>query len=176
LSCRPDPSICIAIKRYVQRDHLCELVDGSFVVIEGLEFLPWDVFAFIDNSINDCNVPYSGPRGNYPGTARREEYANAQQAVYSGYTLNYGIRVETCLRPDGICTVFGPVSARHHNASVLWTSNLKSFLYELQRGRFTTTNRDPVFYTAFGNCAYNLGMQCIQLYHRPFAAGAPLTK
>jgi hypothetical protein len=43
---------------------------------------------------------------------------------YSGYTHRHGIRVETCFRPDGICTVFGPVSARHHDASVLRTSNL----------------------------------------------------
>ena len=93
---------------------------------------------------------------------------------YLGYTHRHGIRVERCFWPDGICTVFGPVSARHHNASVQ-TSNLNSFLYELQDGNFSTTNGDPIFYTAFGNCAYNLGMQCIQLYHRPFGAGAPLT-
>jgi hypothetical protein len=75
-------------------------------------------FAFIDNSIDDCNVPYAGPRGNWPGAARREEYADTQQALYSGYTHRHGIRVETCFRPDGICTVFGPVSARHHDVSV----------------------------------------------------------
>ena len=144
-------------------------------MIEGLEFSPWDAFAFIDNSIDDCNVPYAGPRGNWPGAAMREEYADAQQALYSGYTHRHGIRVETCFRPDGICTVFGPVSARHHDASVLRTSNLNSFLYELQDGHFSTTDGDPVFYTAFGDCAYNLGMQCIQSYHRPFGAGADLT-
>ena len=93
-------------------------------MIEGLEFSPWDAFAFIDNSIDDCNVPYAGPRGDWPGAARREEYADAQQALYSGYTHRHGIRVGTCFRPDGICTVFGPVSARHHDASVLRTSNL----------------------------------------------------
>ena len=118
-------------------------------------------FAFIDNSIDDCNVAYAGPHSKYPGAARREEYADAQQALYSGYTHRHGIRVETCFRPDGICTVFGPVSARHHDASVLRTSNLNSFLYELQLDCFTTTGRNPVFYIAFGDCAYNLGMQCI---------------
>ncbi len=83
--------------------------------------------------------------------------------------------METCFWPDGICTVFGPVSARHHDASVLRTSNLNSFLYKLQRDGFTTTDGNPIFYTAFGDCAYNLGMQCIQPYHHPFGARAPLT-
>ena len=158
------PEFALAIEEYLQRDQLRELVDGNFVKIEGLEFSPWDAFAFIDNSIDDCNVAYAGPRGDYPGAVRREEYADAQQALYSGYTHRHGIRVETCFRPDGICTVFGPVSARHHDASVLRTSNLNSFLYELQLGRFTTTDGNPVFYTAFGDW-----------YHRPFGAGAPLT-
>ena len=81
-------------------------------------------------------------------------------------THRHGIRVGTCFRPDGICTVFGPVSARHHDASVLRTSNLNSFLYELQNGHFSTTNEDPVFYTAFGDCAYNLGMQPPPIWSR----------
>ena len=79
------PRFARAIERYLQRDHLHELVDGTFVVIEGLEFLLWDAFAFIDNSINDCNVAHVGPRGDWPGAARRKEYADVQQALYSGY-------------------------------------------------------------------------------------------
>ena len=81
------PQFARAIERYLQCDHLRELVDGTFVVIEGLEFSPWDAVAFIDNSINDCNVAYVGPRVDWPGTARREEYADVQQALYSGYPL-----------------------------------------------------------------------------------------
>ena len=61
------PRFARAIERYLQRNHLRELIDGSFVVIEGLEFSPWDAFAFIDNSIDDCNVPYAGPLGDWPG-------------------------------------------------------------------------------------------------------------
>jgi hypothetical protein len=34
------PRFARAIERYLQCDHLRELIDGSFVVIEGLEFLP----------------------------------------------------------------------------------------------------------------------------------------
>ena len=50
-----------------------------------------------------------------------------------------------------------------------------SAIGRVRMGTFSTTDGDPVFYTAFGDCAYNLGMQCIQSYHRPFGAGAPLT-
>jgi len=45
----------------------------------------------------------------------------------------------------------------------------------MQLDRFTTEDGNPVFYNAFGDCAYNLGMQCIQSYHCPFGAGATLT-
>ena len=50
-----------------------------------------------------------------------------------------------------------------------------SAIGRVRMGTFSTTDGDPVFYTAFGDCAYNLGMQCIQSYHRPFGAGADLT-
>ena len=43
------PEFALAIEEYLQRDQLRELVDGNFVEIEGLEFSPWDAFAFIDN-------------------------------------------------------------------------------------------------------------------------------
>ena len=164
------PDFALAIEGYLQSDLLRELLNGRFAELEGLLFLPWDAFAFIDNSIDDCNVAYAGPRGDYPGAARREEYADAHQAPLSGYTHRHGIRVETCFWPDGICTVFGPISARYHDASVLRTSNLNFFLYRLQLDCFTSEDRNPVFYTAFGNCAYNLGMQCIQSYHHPFGS------
>ena len=96
------PDFALAIEEYLQSDQLRELVNGRFVELEGLLFSLWDAFAFIDNSIDDCNVAYAGPHSKYPGAARREEYADAQQALYSGYTHRHGIRVETCFRPDGI--------------------------------------------------------------------------
>ena len=41
-----------AIEEYVQRDHQRELVDGTMTIVPGINFLPWDVFAFIDDSID----------------------------------------------------------------------------------------------------------------------------
>ena len=73
-----------AIEEYVQRDHLRELVDGTMTIVPGINFMPWDVFAFIDDSIDRISTPFSGPRGDYEGAARRAEYADAQQAFYTG--------------------------------------------------------------------------------------------
>ena len=41
-----------AIEEYVQRDHQRELVDVTMTIVPGINFLPWDVFAFIDESID----------------------------------------------------------------------------------------------------------------------------
>jgi hypothetical protein len=57
--------------------------------------MPWDIFAFIDDSIDHISTPFFGPRGDYEGAAHWEEYANAQQAFYTGYIKAHGIKVET---------------------------------------------------------------------------------
>jgi hypothetical protein len=46
----------------MQRDHLRELDDGTMTIVPGINFLPWDVFAFIDDSIDRISTPSSGPR------------------------------------------------------------------------------------------------------------------
>jgi hypothetical protein len=53
--------------------------------------MPWDVFAFIDDSIDHISTPFSGPRGDYEGAACWA----AQQAFYTGYIKAHGIKVET---------------------------------------------------------------------------------
>ena len=66
--------------------------------------------------------------------------------------------------PNGISTLFGPVSARRNDAGVLKISNLNEFLVGIQRGRFATAAGDEVFFSAFGDLAFNLGLQCVQSY------------
>jgi len=100
-----------AIEEYVQRDHIRKLVDGTMPIVPGINFMPWDVFAFIDDSIDCISTPFSGPQGDYEGAAHRAEYADAQQAFYRGYIKAHGIKVETVFLPNGLCTLFGPVSA-----------------------------------------------------------------
>ena len=78
------PQFHRAIEEYIQCDHLCELVHGTMTIIPGINFMPWDVFVFIDDSINRISTPFWGPRRDYEGAAHRAEYADAQQAFYTG--------------------------------------------------------------------------------------------
>jgi hypothetical protein len=73
--------------------------------------MQWDIFGFIDDSIDRILTPFSGPCGNYEGVARRAKYADAQQAFYSGYVKDHGINVEIIFLPNGLSTLFSPVSA-----------------------------------------------------------------
>jgi hypothetical protein len=45
-----------AIEEYVQRDHLCKLVDGTMRIVPSINFMPWDIFTFIDDSINHIST------------------------------------------------------------------------------------------------------------------------
>ena len=162
------------IEDYVQRDPQRELIDGTMTIVPGINFLPWDVFGFIDDSIDRICTPFSGPRGDYEGAARKEEYADSQQAFFTGYIHAHGIKVETVFLPNGLCTLFGPVSARRADAGVLRMSNLNEFLVDVQRGRFATAAGDEVFYSAFGDLAFKHGMQCIQSYYHNFTGAAQL--
>jgi hypothetical protein len=52
-----------AIEEYVQRDHLRELVDGTMTIVPSIDFMLWDIFAFIDDSINRVPPPFLGRTG-----------------------------------------------------------------------------------------------------------------
>ena len=71
-----------AIEDYVQHDHQRELMDRTMTINPGINFLPWDIFGFINDSIDHICTPFSGPRGDYKGAACREEYADSQQAFF----------------------------------------------------------------------------------------------
>ncbi len=159
----------------MQRNHLCELDDGTMTIVPGIIFLPWDVFAFIDDSIDCISTPFSGPRGDYEGAVRRAEFANAQQAFYTGYVKGHSIKVETVFLPNGISTLFGPVSAWQADAGIAAMSNLNAFLVLIQRGRFFSQVGAEVLFTVFGDLAFNLGHQCIQSCYHTVAAAAQLT-
>lgn len=165
-----------AIERFVQRDRMHENEDGTFVTIPGLEFLPKDAFAFMDDSIYGSSTPFSGPRGDYEGAARREEYQDTQRAVYTGYKKIHGIKVETVFLPNGITTLFGPVSARRSDCGVERMSNLNAFLLHLQHGMFWVHDGGAwLYYSVFGDGAFNIGKQCIQSYYRAIGAGGQLS-
>ena len=60
------------------------------------------------------------------------QYIDAQESVYSGWKSLHGIKVETVLLPNGISTVFGPVSARQNDRGTLNLSGLDRFLTLIQ--------------------------------------------
>jgi hypothetical protein len=66
------------------------------------------------------------------------EYADAHQAFYTGYCKYHGIKIESVFTPDGLRYIFGPLSARPADASVLRTSNLSNVIFLIQRGLWTT--------------------------------------
>jgi hypothetical protein len=82
---------------HVQCNHQRELINGTMTIVPGINFMPWDIFGFIDDSIDQILAPSSGPgpRGNYEGTAHKAKNADAQQAFYLGYIKDPRIKVET---------------------------------------------------------------------------------
>jgi len=98
------------------------------VAVEGLNFLPLDLFGLIDCLIDRICWPFSGPDGDYVGAPRKEQYACTQWEFYTSYKTCHGIKVETVLLPNGISTVYGPVSVGlHDTARVLNMSGLNQF-------------------------------------------------
>ena len=167
-----------AIEDFVTRDFNRENPDATWDSVPGLRFLPFDIFGWIDDSIDPTCTPFSGPRGDYAGAARREEYAEAQRAVYTGYKKLHGIKVETVFLPNGLTFMFGPVSARQSDVGVLKMSNLDAFLCFIQRGIFSILldgQRVPVFYAVFGDGTFAMNLQCVQSYYRRFSAAVQLT-
>ena len=92
----------------------------------------YNIFGWIDDSIDIVQVPYSGPDGDYEGAPRRAQYIDAQESVYSGWKKLHGIKLETVLLPNGISTLFGPVSARQNDRGTLNLSGLDRFLTLIQ--------------------------------------------
>jgi hypothetical protein len=145
-----------AINKFVQKTSVHHFHNGKAVERQGLSFLPWSIFGFIDCSINWISWPMSGPDGDYVGAPRRPLGNVAQRAVYTGYKKCYGLKVVTVLLPNGISTLFGPALARIHDVGgVLQLSGLDDFLVEIQQGK-------PEVYCAFGDSTYNARyLQCI---------------
>ena len=159
-----------AINQFVRKTSVRHFHDGTAVERQGLSFLPWSIFGFIDCSIDRISRPMSGPDGDYDGAPRRPLGDVAQRAVYTGYKKCYGLKVETVILPNGISTLFGPTSARIHDVGgVLQLSGLDDFLVEIQQGK-------PEVYCAFGDSTYNAGyLQCIRSGFKSLIPGVDIT-
>ena len=120
-------------------------------------------------------APFSGPRGDYAGAARKEVYDEAQRALYTGYKKFHGLKLQTVLLPNGLSFVFGSMSCRRSDAGMLRTSGLNAFLVFIQMGLFMLATGAPVVYAFFGDTAFNIGaLACVVSYYRAFGAGAQL--
>ena len=146
-----------AIEKFVQRDRIYHNHDGTASIVQGLSHLPFNVFGFIDDTIDRISTPFSGLDGDYVGAPRKFEYQDAQQSVFTGYKKLHGIKVETIYLPNGISTLFGPLSARRGDAGVVAMINLNEFLVNIQ----SSLN---VLFAAFGDPAFCLGLDCIMSY------------
>jgi hypothetical protein len=144
------PKFYQAISSFMQKKFTKHYNDGNSVDFDGLNFCPFVVFGFIDCSIDKICHPHSGPAGDYIGAPQKPGEDIFQRLVYTGYKKLHGIKVETVLLPNGIMTIFGPVSARIHDVGgLLQMSQLDEFLLMIQHGK-------DFEYLAFGDAAYNV--------------------
>jgi hypothetical protein len=164
------PSFYDAINHFIQKSSIHHFTDESAKEHDGLNFLPFSIYGFIDCSINRVSRPFSGPDGDYVGALRKAMHDAAQRSVYMGYKKCHGIKGETVLLPNGISTVFGPTSAWIHDiGGILQISDLDNFLVQIQQGK-------PHVYCAFGGSAYNAQyLQCIQSYYISHIPGVAIT-
>ena len=121
-----------AIERYCQKDRVYLDHHGNTTIVPGLDCLPFNLFGWLDDSVDTACIPFSGPLGDYEGAPRRAQYMDAQESIYSGYKHVHGVKVETIFLPNGISTIFGPVSCRQNDRGTLILSNLDNFLGLIQ--------------------------------------------
>ena len=168
------PQFFDAIENHVKKPKWHRDAEGNVWWSPGLENLPYWIFGFIDCSIYGTNVPYSGPDGDIIGAGRKRWYDVMQRAIYTGFTHGHGMKVETVRLPNGISTVFGPVSDRrvdisYTGRSVQDMSGLNEFLRCIQLGRY------PRKYAALGDGIYGVEMECIRSYFKAHFTRAQVT-
>ena len=160
------PTFFDSIEKYVKKPkwHLDE--DGEWWWSPGLAFCPYRIFGFIDCSIYRMNVPFSGPSGNFKGAPRKRKYAVTQQAFYTGWTHVHGLKVEVVYLPNGISTVYGPMSCRRPDigggSSLQDTSGLNAFLRCIQRNLYQPA------YSVLGDKIYGVNLDCIRSYYSAY--------
>ena len=87
------PEFYEAIQQKVQQGYKKDNHDGTYDYTSDLSFLPFNIFGFIDCSIDKICRPFSGPAGDYEGAGRKENYTDTQRAFYTGYKRLHGIKV-----------------------------------------------------------------------------------
>ena len=162
------PRFHAAIQNFCQKERQIEQTDGTWRTLEPLHHLPHNLFGFIDDTIDEFRVPFSGPRGDYVGASRKPAYADGQRSVYTGYIHTHGLKLEVVLLPNGISVFFGPVSARCGDRGVMGQSGLDGFLATMQMGEAT-------IYKVLGDSIFYGNLQCVVTYFKE-GQGVALTE
>jgi len=106
----------------------------------------FDVFGFIDNTMNATCRPGGGPKRD--GTRAPRNDPTIQRAFYNGWKKLHGYKWQTIDLPNGMnFHVWGPVSVRHNDLYTLSHSNVNDLLRDVQLGR----DRQ---YKIYGDSAY----------------------
>jgi hypothetical protein len=165
------PEFYQKISGFMQKTATYHNHDGTAIGRAGLNWCPFRIFGFVDCSIDKVSQPRSGPNGDYVGAPRKPRQYEMQCSVYTAYKKLHGIKVETVLLPNGINTVFGPVSARVHDVGgVMLMSGLDDFLSDIQQ------NMPWAPHSVFGDSTYNAQhSQCTRSYYYPLVPGVALT-
>jgi hypothetical protein len=162
------PKYFEAIQRQVMKPKLHQRQNGQWWSTPGLLKCPYRVCLFVDCKIHPTNVPFSGPAGDYEGAPRKIEYDITQEAIYTRYKGRHGTKIESAFMPNGISTIFGPVSCRRHDTSgddgVMKESGLHDFLEYIQRGLPDLT--PP--YSGYGDNLYGIDKKCIRSSYRAY--------
>ena len=170
------PRFFDAIEQFVMRPKWHRNLDNQWWWSPGLAESPMRVFAIIDCKVYKTNVPFSGPRDGDVGAPRKRRYGTAQEAFFTGHRSRRSWKVENVLLPNGISTMFGPVSCRRTDigggASVQDMSRLGNFLRLIQRGRPALT--PP--YAVLGDFPYGVNMETIRTYYRAYFTPATRTE
>jgi len=160
-----------AIQQKAMKDKPQHRHNNTGLIHPGLRFLPFDAFAWVDCTIFRCRVANTGPDGDYIGAPRKEGAFFSNRALYTKWKKLHGSKLETVHLPNGIQTLFGPVSARPNDVGegVLMMSGLDDFLFEIQQ-------RKPYIYSLFGDSVYGMaGLRCIRSYFKAFGRNGRLT-
>jgi hypothetical protein len=132
-------------------------------ITPGVHFEPgtFAVVGLVDCKDYPMLRPHSGPGGDFPGAMRRPGWYERQRAFYTGRKKKHALKVISFCLPNGMtAAVYGPVSARHHDHTVLTWSGIDPFL------SFVQQNAARV-YAFYGDCAFLGGFQNIRTRHRP---------
>jgi hypothetical protein len=113
----------------------CEFPDGAF-----------NIFAFVDNTMNATCRPGGGPVGDGVGARRNDPLL--QQAWYNGWKKLHGMKWQTVDLPNGMnYHCWGPFSVRQNDLYSFRHSNINALIAASQAGQLLQ-------YRIYGDSAY----------------------